>query len=72
MEDETAGVAINGVALIFSLVRTAFLSRILKSIWKAYENLKEQKKELSEKLIPVAWHPNRWWDWCKSEDEKKI
>ena len=23
---------------------------------------KELKKELNEKLILVAWHPNRWWD----------
>ena len=29
------------------------------------------KKELSEKLMPVALHPSRWWDWCVSEDEKK-
>ena len=21
--------------------------------------------------MPVAWHPNRWWDWCVSGDEKK-
>ena len=21
--------------------------------------------------MPVSWHPNRWWDWCVSEDEKK-
>ena len=21
--------------------------------------------------MPVAWHPNRWWDWCMSEDERK-
>ena len=21
--------------------------------------------------MPVAWHPNRLWDWCLSEDEKK-
>ena len=21
--------------------------------------------------MPVALHPNRWWDWCVSEDEKK-
>ena len=21
--------------------------------------------------MPVAWHPNRWWDWCVSEDENK-
>ena len=21
--------------------------------------------------MPVAWHPDKWWDWCISEDEKK-
>ena len=21
--------------------------------------------------MPVAWHPNRWWNFCMSEDEKK-
>ena len=21
--------------------------------------------------MPVAWNPDRWWDWCISEDEKK-
>ena len=20
----------------------------------------------------VAWHPERWWDWCLPEDEKKL
>ena len=19
----------------------------------------------------IAWYPDRWWDWCISEDEKK-
>ena len=32
---------------------------------------KELIIELSEELMPVVWHPNRWWDWCMSEDEKK-
>ena len=32
---------------------------------------KKLKKELSEELRPVAWHPSKWWDWCMSEDEKK-
>ena len=35
------------------------------------EKRKELQKELSEELMPVAWHPNRWWGWCMSEDEKK-
>ena len=21
--------------------------------------------------MPIAWHANRWWDWCMSKDEKK-
>ena len=21
--------------------------------------------------MPIAWHPNRSWNWCVSEDEKK-
>ena len=32
---------------------------------------KRQEKELNEELMSVAWHQNRWWDWCVSEDEKK-
>ena len=34
-----------------------------------FRKCKELKKELSEELMPVAWHPDRWWDW--SEDENK-
>ena len=26
---------------------------------------------ISEELIPVAWHPNIWWNWCMSEDQKE-
>ena len=26
---------------------------------------------ISEELMPITWHPNRWWDWYMSEDEKK-
>ena len=35
------------------------------------KKVKHLKKELIEKLMPVAWHPNRWWDECMAEDEKK-
>ena len=30
------------------------------------------KKDISKELIPLAWNSNRWWDWCMSEDEKKV
>ena len=35
------------------------------------EKRKALKRELNEELMPVGWHPNRWWDWCVSKDEKK-
>ena len=36
-----------------------------------FEKRKAFKKELNEELMPVGWHPERWWDWCMSENEKK-
>ena len=36
-----------------------------------FEKGKALKKELNKELTPAAWHPNRWWHWCKSENEKK-
>ena len=28
-------------------------------------------KKIKEELMPIAWHPSRYWHWCMSEDEKK-
>ena len=36
-----------------------------------YEKRKACKKDISKELMPVAWHPTRWWDCCMSKDEKK-
>ena len=33
---------------------------------------KELKNKISEELMPIAWHPKRYWNFCLSEDEKKI
>ena len=30
-----------------------------------------QKSQIKQELIPIAWHPSRYWDWCMSEDEKR-
>ena len=35
------------------------------------KNVKHIKKKLNEELMPVAWRPNRDWDWCVPQDEKK-
>ena len=32
---------------------------------------KAQKAQIKKELMPIAWHPTRWWNWCMSEDEKK-
>ena len=40
--------------------------------WRdAYIKRKAQKAKIKEELMPVAWHPDRWWNWCVPEDEKK-
>ena len=36
-----------------------------------FEKRKELKKALNKKLIPIEWHPNRRWNFCVPEDEKK-
>ena len=39
--------------------------------YKGYKQRKAQKAQIKEELMPVAWHPDRWWDWCMPEDEKQ-
>ena len=40
--------------------------------WRTkFEKLKTLLKELNEELMSVLCHPNRWWDRCVSENEKK-
>ena len=39
--------------------------------YKGYKKRKAQKASIKEELIPIAWHPSRWYDCCISEDEKK-
>ena len=36
-----------------------------------YQKRKVQKEQIKEELMPIAWLPSRWWDWCLHEDEKK-
>ena len=36
-----------------------------------YQKRKAQKSEIKDGLLPIAWHPSRYWDWCMSEDEKR-
>ena len=54
------------LALIFSLIRTAFFVKHIK-----FEKHEELKKTISEEIIPVAWYPKGWWDWYMPEDDEK-
>ena len=36
-----------------------------------YYHQKMFSKALREELIPITWHPDRYWDWCVPEDEKE-
>ena len=36
-----------------------------------FEKCKALNKMISEELIAIAWHPNRWWDRRLPEDEIK-
>ena len=40
-------------------------------LYNAYKKRKAQKASIKEELIPIAWPPSRWWNWCIPEDEKK-
>ena len=39
--------------------------------YDGYQKRKTQKASIKEELLPIAWHPSRWWDWCVPEDKKK-
>ena len=36
-----------------------------------FEKRKALKKELNDELMPIVWYPERWWNFCESEDDKK-
>ena len=35
-----------------------------------YHHKREFSKRIHEELLPIAWHPDRVWDWCFDEGEK--
>ena len=39
--------------------------------YNGYQKSEAQKAKIKEELMPITWHPSRWWDWCIPEDEKK-
>ena len=29
------------------------------------------EKDIHDEVEPIAWHPDRWWDWCVDIEEKQ-
>ena len=47
-------------------------AHVILSAWQnKLKQRKAFKKEISKELMPIAWHPTTWWDWCMWEDEGK-
>ena len=38
---------------------------------EGYQKRKAQKAQIKKELMPIAWRPPRWSDWCFLKDEKK-
>ena len=36
-----------------------------------YQKRRAQKASIKKELLPIAWHPLRWWDWHVPEDVKR-
>ena len=39
--------------------------------YDCYQKRKAQKAQIEKELMPTAWYPLRWWDWCVPKDEEK-
>ena len=39
--------------------------------YDGYKKRKAQKTKFKKELMPIVWHPSRWWDWCVPENEKQ-
>ena len=34
-----------------------------------HHHIREFYGGLNDELVPIAWHPDRWWDWCVDEEK---
>ena len=39
--------------------------------YDGYKKRKVQKASIKEELLPIAWHPSTWWNWCMTEGKKR-
>ena len=55
------------------LQNSGYIYKRLSDFWIGIVNMKNPMhlKKISKELMPIAWHPERWWNFCLPEDEKK-
>ena len=39
--------------------------------YEGYQKHRAHKAQIKKEVLPIAWHPSRWWGWCVPEDEKQ-
>ena len=39
--------------------------------YEGFQKRKAKKAKIKEVVLPIVWHPSRWWDCCVPEDEKR-
>ena len=37
-----------------------------------YHHKRSFSRRIHDELLPVAWHPERAWDWCFDEEQKQV
>ena len=54
-------------------MKMILLLLFLSEFWLGILILKNEKqlKNISEELMPIAWHPKKWLNFCISKDERK-
>jgi len=72
--EEMCNKAIEQNRQLYDIPDWILTSKMLKkcgdAIKKGYNRRKAQKTQIKEELMPIAWHPNRAWDWCFDEEQK--
>ena len=59
------------VMMMMVVIGVMIMMKIDFDWYGGYKKQKAQKVSIKEGLLPVAWNPSGYWDWCMSEDEKQ-
>ena len=52
------------VMMMMVVIGVMIMMKIDFDWYGGYKKQKAQKVSIKEGLLPVAWNPSRYWDWC--------